>query len=161
MENLENTSFFQTTTAKMIMVGLLTLVLLVPLQYVKSLIEERSKRQKEVVTEINQKWGESIFFYGPIIKVPYSKSNIIINQNNGKSTVTTEEVSEDNFIYFFPNNLKNAATVTMKKPLKRNNYESIVFTSEIEIQRQLSNKRFETKQYSGGKYYVEQSLNYY
>lgn len=133
MENLENTSFFQTTTAKMIMVGLLTLVLLVPLQYVKSLIEERSKRQKEVVTEINQKWGESIFFYGPIIKVPYSKSNIIINQNNGKSTVTTEEVSEDNFIYFFPNNLKNAATVTMKKPLKRNNYESIVFTSEMKF----------------------------
>jgi inner membrane protein len=133
MENHENTNFFQTTTAKMIMVGILTLVLLVPLQYVKSLIEERSKRQKEVVTEINQKWGESIYFYGPIIKVPYLKSNIIIKEENGKSTVSREEVSEDNFIYFFPNNLKNAATITMKKPLKRNNYESIVFTSEMKF----------------------------
>jgi inner membrane protein len=107
--------------------------LLVPLQYVKSLIEERSKRQKEVVTEINQKWGESIYFYGPIIKVPYLKSNIIIKEENVKSTVSREEVSEDNFIYFFPNNLKNAATITMKKPLKRNNYESIVFTSEMKF----------------------------
>jgi inner membrane protein len=133
MENHENTNFFQTTTAKMIMVGILTLVLLVPLQYVKSLIEERSKRQKEVVTEINQKWGESIYFYGPIIKVPYLKSNIIIKEENVKSTVSREEVSEDNFIYFFPNNLKNAATITMKKPLKRNNYESIVFTSEMKF----------------------------
>ena len=42
--------FFQTTTAKMIMVGILTLVLIIPLALVQELIVERRERQKEVIT---------------------------------------------------------------------------------------------------------------
>lgn len=126
MENSENINFFQSTTAKMIIVGLLTLALLIPLNFVQSLIQERAQRQKEVVSEINKKWGENIFFYGPIIKVPYVKSKIETIENSNATT-------ETDFIYFFPNNLKNDATVTMKKPLKRSNYESVVFTSEMKF----------------------------
>jgi inner membrane protein len=67
----KQTNFFQSNTAKIIMVGFLTLILLIPLQFVKSLIEERSVRQKEVVSETSEKWGEAIYFYGPILKIPY------------------------------------------------------------------------------------------
>ena len=42
------TSFFQTTTAKMLMVGFLTLVLLIPLNLVQNVIRERSERKTEV-----------------------------------------------------------------------------------------------------------------
>jgi inner membrane protein len=68
----QTTSFFQSTTAKMILVGLLTLALLIPLEFVKNLILERSQRQSEVISEINDKWGEQVFLYGPILKVPYT-----------------------------------------------------------------------------------------
>lgn len=51
----ENKSFFQSSTAKIIMVGMLTLVLLIPLVFVQELITERSIRQKEVVSETTSK----------------------------------------------------------------------------------------------------------
>ncbi|WP_199250913.1 inner membrane CreD family protein, partial [Flavobacterium sp. I-STPA6A] len=56
------TSIFQSSTAKMILVGILTLVLLIPLSLVQNLISERSLRQKEVVTETTSKWGGKIAF---------------------------------------------------------------------------------------------------
>ena len=57
METPKNqlTSIFQSNTAKMILVGLLTLALLIPLEFVKNLISERAQRQEEVMTEINDK----------------------------------------------------------------------------------------------------------
>ena len=53
-------SVFQSATAKVIMVGVLTLVLLIPLSFVQNLIAERAERKKEVITEITSKWGESV-----------------------------------------------------------------------------------------------------
>ncbi|MCB0382537.1 MAG: inner membrane CreD family protein, partial [Psychroserpens sp.] len=44
-------------TARMLIVGFLVIVLLIPLSYINSLIKERSFRQADVVTEINDKWG--------------------------------------------------------------------------------------------------------
>ena len=58
-------------TARMLIVGFLLLVLLIPLQFVKSLIQERAYRQKEVINEINQKWGNEVVLSGPILKIPY------------------------------------------------------------------------------------------
>ena len=61
--NQNFTSIFQSTTARLIMVGLLTLILLIPLAIVNDLIHERAERQKEVVNEINSKWGREVFVY--------------------------------------------------------------------------------------------------
>ena len=58
-------------TARMLMVGALILVLLIPLTYVNILISERAYRQQDVVNEINQKWGNEVMLYGPILKLPY------------------------------------------------------------------------------------------
>ena len=44
-------------TAKMLIVGILALALLIPLSFVKNIIYERSNRQSQVISEINQKWG--------------------------------------------------------------------------------------------------------
>ena len=44
-------------TAKLLVIGILALVLLIPLSFVKDIIYERSLRQSQVITEINQKWG--------------------------------------------------------------------------------------------------------
>ncbi|WP_035654472.1 inner membrane CreD family protein, partial [Flavobacterium saliperosum] len=87
-------SFLQSTTAKMIMVGVLTLVLLIPLQYVKELIYERSERKKEVVSEVTQLWGEDVFFYGPILKVPYkSYTETAVLDSKTKQTVIQRNTS--------------------------------------------------------------------
>lgn len=122
-------SFFQSTTAKMIMVGLLTLVLLLPLSFVQELIYERSERQKEVVTETTSKWGESVYFYGPILKIPY-KDPITLQMENA---------------YFFPEKLNNTSTTKIKTPLQRSIYKSNVFTTKMQFNGNYANPNFSKK----------------
>lgn len=119
MENQapEPKGFFQSTTAKMIMVGLLTLVLIIPLVFVQELISERSLRQKEVVSETTSKWGESVYFYGPILKIPY-KDPITLQMQNA---------------FFFPNQLNNSSNTEIKTPLQRSIYKSNVFTTKMQF----------------------------
>jgi inner membrane protein len=131
-ENQNQPSFFQSNTAKMIMVGLLTLILLIPLEFVKNLISERSQRQKEVITETNDKWGESVFFYGPILKVPYTSYQETVSVNEKTKETVKQKTAHTNYAYFFPEELKANSNVTTKV-LNRNNYESVVFTSNIKF----------------------------
>lgn len=125
-----NQSFWQSSTAKIILVGLLTLVLLIPLQYVKSLINERAERQEDVVTEINQKWGGNVFFYGPVLKVPYKQITETTNIDPATKKAVTQQKAFREYAYFFPENLKMTAGVPTKG-LNRNNYESAVFDSKM------------------------------
>lgn len=108
------TPFFQTPTVKMIMIGFLALFLLIPLQFVKDLISERSQRKNEVIKEVSEKWGSSVNFYGPILKVPYTE----VNSKYYK------------YAYLFPEKLENQTTVETK-PLNRNIYDATVYTAEM------------------------------
>ncbi|RTY89101.1 cell envelope integrity protein CreD [Flavobacterium sp. GT3R68] len=135
MENNENQnpiSFFQSNTAKIIMVGLLTLILLIPLEYVKNLISERAQRQKEVIAETNDKWGGNIFFYGPILKVPYTYFDETLTENATTKVTVKQKTAHTAFAYFFPEMLKAKSDVTTKA-LNRNNYESVVFSSKMKL----------------------------
>lgn len=126
-------SIFQSTTAKMLMVGFLTLILLIPLEFVKNLIQERSNRQEEVISEINDKWGESVYFYGPILKVPYTvfEETLSINQKTNETVKQQKAITK--YAYFFPEDLKAKSNV-ITKLLNRNNYESVVYSSKMSFE---------------------------
>ena len=79
-------------TARMLMVGFLILILLIPLTFIESLILERSFRQKDVVNEINQKWGNNVLIYGPILKLPYKTYNEI-SIFNDKTKIYRKEIT--------------------------------------------------------------------
>ena len=64
-------NLLQSNTFRMFLIGTLALLLLVPLSFVKDLVRERNDRQERVIEEIDEKWGSAIYFYGPILKVPY------------------------------------------------------------------------------------------
>ncbi|WP_317040839.1 inner membrane CreD family protein [Flavobacterium haoranii] len=70
-ETFERSTWFQTNTAKMMMVGILTLVLLIPLTLVQDLIRERSERKNEATIKVTNSWGDTINLMGPVLKVPY------------------------------------------------------------------------------------------
>ena len=132
METPKNqiTSIFQSNTAKMILVGLLTLALLIPLEFVKNLISERAQRQEEVMTEINDKWGQSVYFYGPILKIPYTYFEETVSINEKTKESVKEKKAYTSYAYFFPESLQTKANVSTKV-LNRNNYESAVFSSAM------------------------------
>jgi inner membrane protein len=125
-------SFFQSNTAKMIMVGLLCLFLLIPLELVKGLISERSQRKREMTQEVNTLWGSDIKFYGPILSIPYySFETIEVVDANSQRTTQTKKVIKN--AYFFPEILNNYSNIKKSQPLKRGLYENVVFTSTMDF----------------------------
>ena len=140
----KNPGFFQSNTARMIMVGLLTLILLIPLALVGELVDERAGRQHEVIDEINQKWGESIYFYGPILRVPYTTYEETIAVNEKTKATVTERKAITEYAYFFPNTLDNQSHVSTKVR-KRNNYESVVYTSKMAFSGDFTSPDFQSQ----------------
>ncbi len=119
-------------TARMLVVGFLLLVLLIPLEFVKSLINERAYRQEEVVREINEKWGNEVLLSGPIVKIPYkviSEEKIFNEKSNSYYTKTKESIEN---AYFFPDKL-NIISQVDTKPLNRSIYESVVYSATIDV----------------------------
>ncbi|MBW2938923.1 cell envelope integrity protein CreD [Aureisphaera sp. CAU 1614] len=129
------TSWLKTSiTARMIVVGFLLFVLLIPLEFVKTLITERAYRQQEVIQEINGKWGNEVLLSGPILKIPYKtyREEKVYIPETKVFEIKTEEII--NNAYLFPDDLNIVSKVTTKEePLKRSIYESVVFTSEIAV----------------------------
>lgn len=141
-EKKEEVGFFQSTTAKLMMVGALTIVLLLPLAFVQDLISERNQRKTEIMDEVSTIWGKDIMFYGPILKVPY-RSNVstkIINEKTG--AITLQNDSKTNYAYFFPNELNNKTNVLKNEKLKRGIYSPIVFNANLNFEGNFSNLDF-------------------
>lgn len=119
-------------TARMLMVGFLVIILLIPLSYINSLINERAFRQKDVVNEINEKWGNDVLVYGPILKLPYKTYTETKTYNEKTKTYFKETQTHIKYAFIFPENL-NAKVNVNSKTLKRGNFESAVFTTQMDF----------------------------
>lgn len=131
IQNQEPKTFFQSTTTKMIMVGFLTLVLLIPLFFVQDLISERSQRKNEVTREVSNLWGSDIQFYGPILKIPYTSYDNYNVTDTKTGATTIQKKATTNYAYFFPNELTNSSKVIKNESLKRGIFNPIVFTANM------------------------------
>jgi inner membrane protein len=58
-------------TIKILGIGIIVLILLIPTSMISSVMREREYRKDSVVQEISQKWGGSQVVTGPFITVPY------------------------------------------------------------------------------------------
>ena len=149
MEQQENPTtevkqgFFQSTTAKMIMVGFLTLVLLIPLFFVQDLISERSMRQKEVTEEVSTLWGKEINFYGPMLRIPYKTYKETTIYDSKTKTTSIQKNSTLEYAYFFPEKLNNNSDVKKDTSLKRGIYDNIVFTANMSFDGNFGKPNFE------------------
>ncbi|MCB0447417.1 MAG: cell envelope integrity protein CreD [Gelidibacter sp.] len=119
-------------TARMLMVGFLIIILLIPLSYINSLIEERSFRQQDVVNEINDKWGNNVLVYGPMLKIPYKTYTETSTYNEKTKTYLKETQTHINYAYIFPVQLDADVDVN-SKTLSRGNFESAVFTTNMKF----------------------------
>jgi inner membrane protein len=117
-------------TARMLVVGFLLLVLLIPLGFVKSLIQERAYRQQDVIKEINEKWGNEVVISGPILKIPYKtyKEKSVFNKETKKYEKKTDVIVK--YVFLFPDELDIKSNVDSKS-LGRGIYESVVYTADM------------------------------
>jgi inner membrane protein len=125
-------NFLRSTTAKVIMVGVLTLVLLIPLQYVKNLIEQRSQSQRKTEDTVRKQWGDNVYIYGPVLKVPYKayRQDEVVNKAN--NTVSHQTVAYTDHAYFFPEKLETNADV-QSGTRRQNMYEAVVLDAKMKF----------------------------
>lgn len=145
MENLQK-SILQSTTAKMLMVGFLTIALLIPLFFVQNLIKERSNRQKEVVDEVSNLWGNEVQFYGPILRIPYKvyQESTVVDEKTKQTSFQRNAVID--YAYFFPDQLNNVSNVKKNTSLKRGIYNNVVFTATMKFDGTFSKPNLEKLQ---------------
>ncbi len=145
MENLQK-SILQSTTAKMLMVGFLTIALLIPLFFVQNLIKERSIRQKEVVDEVSNLWGNKVQFYGPILRIPYKVyvESTVVDEQTKQTSFQRNTVID--YAYFFPNHLNNVSDIKKNTSLKRGIYNNVVFTATMKFDGAFSRPNLEKLQ---------------
>ena len=87
---------WQSNTFRLVLIGALTLVLLIPLLLVQNLVRERKERQQEVINEIDSKWGARGLFLWT-----YSQNPLI------RCIVTrTKNVFETQYAYFLPRGIE-------------------------------------------------------
>ena len=73
--NIRHCSGSRSMGLKLLLVSALALLMTIPSLFVNGLVEERTKRAKEVIQEISSRAGGSQTFLGPSLSIPYSMAS--------------------------------------------------------------------------------------
>ena len=117
----------ESVTVKLVFIGFLILVLLIPSALINDLIFERAARQSEVVKEIADSWSGEQTIKGPVLVVPYKR---FIKAIDGDKKEYNKEIIEN--LYVLPENLKMDASVKTDK-LHRGMFEAVVYNSAVKV----------------------------
>ena len=89
---------------KILILGILILLFLIPAQMVKNLVSERANRAMNAEREIMASWGEEFLIMGPVLRVPCQEEIEIKTVENKVEKIETRKT--DFFIYITPENLQ-------------------------------------------------------
>lgn len=120
-------------TLKLLGVGMLVLVLLIPVAMVRSLIHERESRYHSVVAEIGTLWGQRQIVGGPILSVPY---RLWSEDNRG-----TQRSSLD-VAHFLPEELHIRVHLEPERR-HRGLFEAVVYRLEATLEGEIGPPSFE------------------
>lgn len=119
-------SFLQESmTIKLIIIGMLVLVLLIPTAWISFLIEERQQRAESVVDEISSKWSDNQTLTGPILAIPYFYTETTLN-NFG----VEKKEPKSAYAFFLPEKLQVDGIVE-PQVRRRGIFDAVVYTSSV------------------------------
>ena len=110
--------------AKVLLIGILSLVLLVPLLMLQSVVGEREQRKAETESEIMQAWGGPQTLAGPFLTVPYISRS---RDANGKPVETVQAV------HFLPQILAIDGSL-LPETRARGMYQVTVYAARVSFQ---------------------------
>ncbi len=82
-------------TLKLISIGILILILLIPTSMLTSLIKERQAIRDDATNEVSSKWGMQQTIGGPVLTVPYTE--LVKNDNGYLSPIRKGNKCADQF----------------------------------------------------------------
>ena len=112
---------------KLMSIGFLVLILLIPSSWIDNVISERQQRAEEVMTEVANKWSGSQTLTGPVLVVPFRKLQVIDHGKDGKEITETVEKA-----FFLPETLNIKGNITPEK-LNRGIFDAVVYESTLDI----------------------------
>lgn len=120
------------TIIKLLGVGALILVLLIPLMMITGVLKDRLMRRNEAVTEITSSWGKEQSVIGPVLGIPYQyRYKAVKEVPVGGDKVERREVEETATAnaYFLPETL-NVTGDAQTQMLHRGVYYAAVFRAQ-------------------------------
>lgn len=109
---------------KVVIIGVLVLLSLIPLELITGIIRERKYRLAEVEEEVGDSWGKEQKFKGPLLTIPYKKKMF-----EEDSLVTTQILNAN----FFPEDLNIEAD--LKPEIRyRSLYKVILYNLDMKVE---------------------------
>lgn len=112
---------------KLVSIGFLVIILLIPSAWIQELIRERQQRADEAMTEVASKWSGSQTISGPVLVIPFKKQEVIDRGKDGKEYKEHIEKA-----FFLPDQLTVKGEV---KPtiLHRGIFDAVVYGSSLNV----------------------------
>lgn len=132
MQTTDNSSIFErfnnwvksSVMLKLLTIGILILLLMIPASILQSLVNERQSTRDNAVEEITTKWGGSQTIGGAVITIPYT---IIQEDDKGKKSTEIE------YAHFLPENLIITGTLMPEKRY-RGIYVVMLYNAQLHLQ---------------------------
>jgi inner membrane protein len=113
----------KSVTLKLLVIGVLILLLLIPASMLQSLIREREGLRNTAIEEVSSKWGLAQTIGGPIISVPYTTSTL---DSEGKT------VSRTGYAHFLPDEINIEGEVNPEERY-RGIYVVVLYQTELRV----------------------------
>jgi inner membrane protein len=110
-------------TLKLLSVGLLLALLLIPTSMVESLISERASNRDSATEAISAQWGGAQLVLGPVLVLPYTA----LETNDGHTSEVTRYLS------LLPDTLSSTGTLAPERR-HRGIYEAVVYRAQLRVQ---------------------------
>lgn len=133
-----NTWIQESIMIKLFSIGFLILILLIPSSWITSVIEERQYRANEAIAEVSDKWSDAQTISGPVLVIPYTKTEII---DRGKDGIEKYDVTEK--AYFLPELLNIDGTVAPEN-LHRGIFDVVVYETALKIKSEFAKPDFKS-----------------
>jgi inner membrane protein len=111
-------------TLRLLIIGLLILILLVPSVMISALIGERESRKREAIAEITSKWAETQTIGGPVITIPYE---VFTTDGQGKIQSSME------YLQVLPDFLSVKGHIQTQTRY-RGIYKAILYQAKLDLQ---------------------------
>jgi len=113
----------RSVTLKLISIGILILILLIPTSMLTSLVYERQSLRDGAIEEVSSKWGNPQTFGGPVLSIPYTSL-----LKDDKGNVETRIL----YAHFLPDELKISGTVVPEKRY-RGIYVVVLYHTKLHV----------------------------
>lgn len=117
-------------TIKLMLIGVLMLLLLIPKAMISDLVRERKNYSESVVDEQTRTWGGEQIVSGPVLKIPYYTE--LIEKVVVKEKVEEKKTEVKNFLYLFPKDLEYTGEVK-KDSKNRSLYKVEVYEADLNV----------------------------